>query len=421
MLFSEYLDTEWVPALGCTEPASVALAAAVASEQAEGEIRSVHVHCDPRIYKNCYAVGIPFSGGKTGGHWAAALGSLAADSSVGLEVFRHNTAGRIAEAGRMIDSGAVSVDVDATRQGLWIDCRVERENGEGRAVIADTHTSLVYIERDGRVIADRRDEAGESGSPSVRQMAAEMKLEEMFDLAASITAEQRDRLEEGIAYNMAIARYGETLFPEQFAARGTDDTLGRAARMVCGGVYARMSGEDFVVISLAGSGNKGIAATVPLVLRAEQLGVDRKFMQEAMAIAALMTSATTWHLGTLSAMCGCANAAGIGLAAGLVYLEGGDGKSIDRAVNNMVGNVSGMICDGAKIGCGMKALTAVDAASRSAELALAGVGIPVTDGIVGADSHESLTNMGRIAREGMAAADDEILTIMRSKQLPYKP
>jgi L-cysteine desulfidase len=259
MVFSDYLDAEWIPALGCTEPASIALAAATAASQAEGEVRSVEVICDPRIYKNCYAVGIPFSGQKVGIRWAA--------------------------------------------------------------------------------------------------------------------------------------------------------------RQVCGGVYARMSGADYLVMSLAGSGNKGITATVPLVLWADYLGVDRERMQEALALAALMTSVTTWHLGTLSAMCGCANAAGIGLAAGRVCLEGAEEPSITRAINNMVGNVAGMICDGAKIGCGMKALTTVDAASRSAELALAGMGIPGSDGIVGAGSRESLVNLGRIAQQGMATTDGEILAIMRAKLL----
>jgi len=274
---------------------------------------------------------------------------------------------------------------------------------------------VIRIERNGEVILDRGGPEAGHQAPTVRQRTAELPVEEMLRIAGSITTADRERLEGGIALNLAIARHGETLFPERFALRGAGDTLGRAARMVCGGVYARMSGEDFTVMSLAGSGNKGITATVPLVLWAEHLGAQRERMHEALALAALMTSATTWRLGTLSAMCGCANAAGIGLAAGRVYLEEGDEHSLARAVNNMVGNVAGMICDGAKIGCGMKALTAVDAAARSAELALAGMGIPGSDGIVGATSRESLVNLGRIAQEGMAVTDDEILAIMRAK------
>jgi len=128
-----------------------------------------------------------------------------------------------------------------------------------------------------------------------------------------------------------------------------------------------------------------------------------------------VTVLTTWHLGTLSAVCGCSNAAGIGLAAGLTLLAGGDEAAVSRAIVNMVGNIAGMICDGAKIGCAMKTLTAVDAAFRAAALARAGIGIPVTDGIVGADGISSLLNLGRIATLGMPTTDTEILAIMREK------
>lgn len=417
MRFSEYLDAEWTPALGCTEPASIALAAATAAAQVEGTIKRVHVQCDTGIYKNCFAVGIPSSNGRTGILWAAALGSLATETDAGLEIFRHNTTARIDAAGVLIREGAVTAEADAHHAQLWIDCLVERETGSGRAVTSGSHTNVVQIERDGQPLRQHQDhgETQVEAGAQVRRHVAGLSLDQLLRLARSIQAADRQRLEEGIKLNLAIARHGEKLFPDRFAAHTVKDVLGRAARLVCGGVYARMSGEDFLVMSLAGSGNKGITASVPLALWAEHLGTERERMHEALALAALMTTGTTWRLGTLSAMCGCTNAAGIGLAAGRVYLEGGTEEDIVRAINNMVGNVAGTICDGAKIGCGMKALTAVDAASRSAELALAGMGIPATDGIVGADSQQSLANLGRIAREGMLRTDHEILDIMRAK------
>ncbi len=193
------------------------------------------------------------------------------------------------------------------------------------------------------------------------------------------------------------------------------DSVTRLSRLVCCGVYARMSGEDYTVMSLAGSGNKGITTSVPLSMWGEDNGHSQSRIDEALALALLVTSATTHNLGTLSAVCGCSNAAGIGLAAGLVYLEGGGEKEISLAMNNMVGNVTGMICDGAKIGCAMKTMTSVDAAFRSAALALSGIGIPETDGIIGKDGKQSLFNLGRVARHGMVATDAEILAIMQEK------
>jgi L-cysteine desulfidase len=154
---------------------------------------------------------------------------------------------------------------------------------------------------------------------------------------------------------------------------------------------------------------------VPIWLWGESIGASQERIDEALALACLVTSATTHRLGSLSAVCGCANAAGVGLAAGLVALEGGSPEQISLAVTNMVGNIAGMVCDGAKIGCAMKTMTSVDAAFRAAFLALSGVGIPETDGIVGADGHASLLNLGRVAVQGMAAMDAEILGILRSK------
>ena len=236
-----------------------------------------------------------------------------------------------------------------------------------------------------------------------------------MSLARSLEAADREALRRGAALNLAIARHGLALFPPRFVDPSGQDSLTRLSRLVSAGVYARMSGEPFTVMTLAGSGNKGITASVPLTLWGREAGFPDEQVDEALALACLLTSATTHHLGTLSAVCGGAIAAGIGIAAGLVHLEGGGAKKISLAINTMVGNVTGMICDGAKIGCGMKTMTGVDAAFRAASLALSGIGIPVSDGIVGADCEASLANLGRIATRGMVSVDAEILDIMEAK------
>jgi L-cysteine desulfidase len=417
MRFSDYLANEWHPALGCTEPACIAYAAASAAAQASGPILSVRLVCDPRMYKNCFAVGIPHSGHKMGLRWALALGALLPDPSARLEVFLQITPAILDGASRLIESGILRAAVDAGRQTLYVDCVVKRASGEGRAVIEGDHTRLMRLERDGSPIPP-----GTADAPRAegcwRQALAGLTFEEMIALACSCTEKDRAELRRGAALNLAIARHGQSLLPERFMARDGQSAPARAGRLVCAGVYARMCGEDFSVMSLAGSGNKGITCAVPLWIWGEELGVSQERMEEALALACLITSSTTHQLGTLSAVCGCSNAAGIGLAAGLVYLEGGTAEQISLAVTNMVGNIAGMICDGAKIGCAMKTMTAVDSAFRAAFLALSGVGIPETDGIVGPDGYASLTNLGRVANEGMAAMDREILDIMQAKIAP---
>jgi L-cysteine desulfidase len=240
----------------------------------------------------------------------------------------------------------------------------------------------------------------------------------MLELAKGLSAADRERLREGISLNLKIAEHGMTLFPERFVDLTSRDELSKISTHVCAAVYARMWGEEYPVMTLAGSGNKGLTASIPLAMWEGFGGYPKRLTEEALALACLVTSATTHHLGTLAAVCGCSNAAGIGLAAGLVLIEKGGTKEISLAINNMVGNVTGMICDGAKIGCALKTMTAVDAAFRSSTLAMSGVGIPSSDGIVGGSGPESLKNLGRISNQGMLSADSEILRIMREKLAP---
>ncbi len=418
MRIRDYLDAEWRPALGCTEPASIAYAAATAGALSEGELRSAHLLCDPRIYKNCYAVGIPHSGGRTGILWALALGAALNDASHGLECFRDVTPAALEQAQRLVDAGLVTVEVDSGRTDLLVDCRVHRAGGVGRTVIEGEHTRIVRLERDGKAVPlpERVAGPGTTDAPArVREDLAQRSFAELVALARTVETADVERLQEGIRLNQTIAHHGLSLFPRSFFHMMGNDSVTRLSRLVCAGVFARMSGEDFSVMTLAGSGNKGITTSVPLTLWGEDNGHPQRRIMEALVLSLLVTSATTHSLGALSAVCGCSNAAGIGLAAGLVLLEGGDDQHISLAMNNMVGNVTGMICDGAKIGCAMKTMTSVDAAFRAVALAMSGIGIPESDGIIGRDGLESLQNLGRIARRGMIATDAEILRIMQEK------
>jgi len=417
----EYLEAEWRQALGCTEPAAIAYAASLAAAEAgQGAIRAVALRCDPRMYKNCYAVGIPNSDHRIGIRWAVALGVQLTDPGAGLEIFRQVDARALAGAAALLSADAVRVEVIPEAHALRVDCLVEREGGRGRAVLEREHTRLTRLERDGQA---RPLPAAAAAAPreDARAWAAGLAFEQLLTLARGAGEPERGRLRQGVELNLAIAEHGLGLFPASFVDMAREDPLTRLSRLVCAGVYARMWGEDFPVMSLAGSGNKGIVVAVPLALWGQENGRPGARVEEALALACLVTSAATHHLGTLSAACGCSNAAGIGLAAGLCLLEGGGAREINLAIHNMVGNVTGMICDGAKIGCALKTMTSVDAAFRATRLALAGIGIPPSDGVVGADGQESLRNLGRIANRGMVSTDAEILAIMQEKLLRQRP
>ncbi len=419
MLFSDYLDAEWRPALGCTEPAAIAFAASHAANQSKGHVRAVHLTCDPRIYKNCYAVGIPNSDKKVGILWSVAIGAEIPDPSAGLQLFRQTNAPILAKAMGLLDAGAITVDVDHSKRELFIDCRVVRAEGVGRAVVEREHTRLTLLERDGKPTFKLQEESSGAAAAksSARAELARLSLDELIALAGSATAADRARLHEGVAMNLAMARHGMALGGD----RPAPDAMMRAGQLVAAAVYSRMTGEDLAVMSLAGSGNKGLTVALPLAVLsgAEEAiptdGAERARYEEALALACVLTSAATHYLGSLSAVCGCVNAAGIGLAAAIVKLRGGDDAAIGAAVQNMVGNITGMICDGAKVGCGLKTSTGVDAAFRAAALALMGRGVTASDGIVGTTPEESLRFLSRIANEGMGAMDGQILQIMREK------
>ncbi len=415
MLFHDYLLQECKPALGCTEPACIAFAASSAASLSTGQVQSAHLVCDPRMYKNCYAVGIPHSGHRIGIRWALAIGAFLPDSALKLESFRLITPDILERAKLLLDSGAVTVDVDTTRSSLYVDCQILRGGVFTRAVVEGTHTRLVQLERAGHAVPIEADEQHTDQSLAMRAQLSQMSFEQLVDMARSLAPSDREQLRAGAELNNAIAQHGMALFPERFRARTGGDPVSRASRLVCAGVYARMCGEDLPVMSVAGSGNKGIVCSLPLAVWGAETGAPQERIDESIALASLVTSLTTHHLGTLSAVCGCSNAAGIGLSAGIVLLEGGGPEQISLAINNMVGNVTGMVCDGAKIGCALKTMTSVDAAFRSAALAMSGVGIPVTDGIVGLHGTDSLLNLGRIATHGMTSLDAEILDIMREK------
>ncbi len=415
MNIEQFLAAEWMPALGCTEPASIAYAGLIAAEVLGEEAKSIHLKVDAKIYKNCFAVGIPHSGHKTGIKWAASIGAFLKNRELGLQCFDEIDGNVLKKAARLIKSNKVTIEIDKSKTNLFIEITLTGAKHLASCKIENAHTNVTLVSRDGKVLLRNCSGASSSAQSQARKWASSLTLEKMIGIAKRLTAKERKNLLDGARLNLKIARHGLKLLPKEFFGTKRPDIHAKATALVGSGVYARMWGESFTVMSVAGSGNKGITICVPIVTLQEKFKLPQKRVEEALVIAMLVTSKTTHELGTLSAVCGCSNAAGIGLACALVHLHGGGAKEMSLAINNMVGNITGMICDGAKIGCAMKSMTSVDAAFRSASLAMCKIGIPPDDGIVGKDGTRSLVNMGRIANNGMTKTDEEILKIMEDK------
>ncbi len=419
MNLSSILKSQWRPALGCTEPASIAYAASLASSYCDGEISGMFLRCDTRIFKNCFAVGIPNSQGKSGILWALAIGGLLPNPSLKLECFRDCTTDILKNADRLLKLGVINVQDDPTACDLLVDCKIIKSNGSARVIIKGSHTNVVHIEKNGQIIQANSEESKNAKKNEPSNDLAEVSLSEIFDSVKKLSANDRNLLQEGIKLNLKMADHGLLTFHNQLPELTDDGLIGQLGKAVYAAVLSRMSGENLTVMSAAGSGNKGLTLTIPLAMYGKskhaQDKINEKLIEESLAMAIIMNAITTQKLGTLSAICGCSNAAGIGLAAGLVYFQGGREKEVSFAVNNMVGNIAGMICDGAKIGCALKAMTAVDAAFRAASFAIKNISIPYTDGIVGKTGIDSLNNLGKIAQLGMNNMDHQILQIMREK------
>lgn len=415
MKIEKYLEAEWLPALGCTEPASIAYAGMTAANLLGEPPKKIILKVDTRIYKNCYAVGIPYSGHKTGIKWAAAIGVFLRDKNSGLKCFEGAKPATIASAKKFLKNSQIEVKVDKSKQNLFIDFTVIGQKTKARCVIEDTHTNITLISKNDKRIFKHTGEGKTFSQEDARKWAASVSLRQIINKARSLSKRQRRDIYSGACRNLKIAMHGLALLPKTFFGIRKAPASAKAAGLVGAGVYARMWGESFPVVSIAGSGNKGIVISVPLIVLKDEWKIPQRKIEEALIIAMLVTSKTTHELGTLSAVCGCSNSAGIGLACAIVYLKGGSEREMSLAINNMVGNLTGMICDGAKIGCAMKTMTSVDAAFRSAALAMSGIGIPSEDGIIGKNGAESLKNMGVIAKKGMIGTDEEILKIMEKK------
>jgi len=411
----KYLRAEWMPALGCTEPASIAYAGLIAAGCLNEPPQALILKVDTRIYKNCYAVGIPHSNHKTGIKWAAAIGVFLEKKELGLQCFEDINPGILKSAQKLIANDRIKIKIDKSKENLFIEFTVIGKSNRARCIIEGSHTNVTLVSRNNKIINRNCNCLHSSAQESARRWASSISMEKLIMLAKSLSKAQRKAIMRGALQNMKIARHGLKLLPKTLLNISDSGVSARIAALVGAGVYARMWGEPIPVMSVAGSGNKGIVICVPLIMLQSRWHIPQGKIEEALVIAMLVTSKTTYELGTLSAVCGCANAAGIGLACAIVYLKGGGKREMSLAINNMVGNITGMICDGAKIGCAMKTMTSVDAAFRSAALAMSGIGIPAEDGIVGKDGFESLANIGLIANRGMVKTDEAILKIMAKK------
>jgi len=420
----DFLALKVKPTLGCTEPICVALATAYARSTVGGSIRKIEVLVDPNIFKNGMGAGIPKTEGKIGNIYAAALGAICGDSSLCLEVLNPVNNVSIETARQLIDEGSVVIEVLRGRTGIFVDARVITSEGIGRARIEGSHTNLTILESNGRKVDSS---AVVSDAQTTKGCFFEgKKFADLLDEAQKITDDDVEFILGAINKNLEAAEFGLEhcsglgvgIAFDKAINRGLlgDDAANRAKVLTAAAVDARMGGEPVGIMAVAGSGNQGIACTLPLLAfcRSRGLKDDRK-LAEAVALAFMITGYIKERIGSLGALCGCVMGAASGSAAGICRLLNGDKQVCANAVTNVLADLSGVICDGAKGGCALKLATAANAAVQSAVLAMEGVRVTQKDGIVDEDIDNTIRNLGKLSNPGMTATDGVILDIMSDK------
>lgn len=418
----QLLRCEVIPAIGCTEPIAVALCTARAKELLGAEPDRITVYLSKNVYKNALAVGIPNTG-MTGLPIAIALGATVGKSEYMLEVLRDATTETVAYAKEYMLRVPATIKVDYEAPSLlYIHVEVSSNGQTAQATIMDEHTHFVEP-------GTRNQEA--SDISEIDTTANTLSLRRVYDFAVSVDTTELTFLLEGAEMNTAAAetsfadQYGHglgrllqantlTATPEMEKLFG-DTLFTKIISYTCGACDARMSGAMVQVMSNSGSGNQGISCSIPVYLYAKENQCSEEQTLRALALSNLTVIYIKQSLGRLSALCGCVVAA-TGSAAGITYLMGGNYEEITYAIKNMIANISGMICDGAKPGCALKVTSGVATAIFSAYLAMQHSYADSTEGIVEDDIDRTIRNLTRIGHDGMKVTDDLILDIMTHKK-----
>ena len=410
------LKEELLPAMGCTEPIAVAYAAAVAARELGCTPETVEIVVSGNIIKNVKSVVVPNTGGLRGLAAAAAAGIVAGDPDAQLQVISQVTPEDHRRIAAYLKTADFPIRESDSGYIFDIDIHLHAAGHSARCRIAGYHTNIIRIERDGEILKDvPYTEAGQNYATD-RSL---LNIEQIVEFADTVDVEDvRETLERQMEYNLAIARegltgnYGARIGQVLLRSYGNDVHV-RAKAWAAAASDARMNGCSLPVVINSGSGNQGITCSVPVLIYAEELGATEEQKLRALTVSNLITTHLKTGIGRLSAYCG-AISAGVGAGAGITYLYGGRHKEIAHTIVNALAIDSGIICDGAKSSCAAKIASAVEAGLLGMEMYKHGSQFYGGDGIVTKGVENTIKNVGRLAKYGMAQTDKEIIDIMIS-------
>ncbi len=421
-IIKEIFANEVFPAIGCTEPISCAYATAAAVEQLEEPVKKIVITVDPGTYKNGAAVTVPNSGGRRGNVIAGALGAVIAKSSLRLEILKEVTPEVLKMAQDLTEKGIIEYNCREDEKVFQIEVSAYGEVNHVLCVVSEGHTNITRLEKNGASIIHTHPHRG-TKKKDYHDVLRNMKLVDVINAAIKLDTDDRAYIRRGIEMNMAISEKGISLKRtgyqiQQMNERGvlSDDLFYRVKWRVASAVDARMGGMAEPVMTSGGSGNQGVLTILVPYIAGANYNVSLKTIEEGVAISHAINSYIKCFTGELSVLCGCAIAASVASSIALVYMKTGiDMEKITYAVHNVIGDLCGIICDGAKPGCAMKIVSGADTVIRSAFMAISSYGLSSDEGVLGVSADESIRNLSRISLEGMGLVDPTVVHIIQSK------
>lgn len=421
----EFLRSEVVPALGCTEPGAVALAVARARKETNyDKIKKVEVLVSTNIYKNGYAVGIPGTKGLKGNLIAAALGALCGDCNYGLESLKCCRDSDVEKALQLIKEGRVIVSVDSKRSGVYVMAIVTTDQHSSECTIEETHTNITRVTLDDNITFSKDEKFRKKNSQEdISDQIRSMTFWELSRLIEEMDQEDIDYIFKGVEMNMTMAQLGldsnsnfglevgKTVM-KLVAANDLPYLPYKVKAYSAAAADARMSGAPLPVMSSAGSGNHGITAILPVYIVADYYSKSREETAKAIALSHLVTSFLKSRIGRLSPICGCTIAAGAGATAGITFLLSKDLLKAERAIEIHLSNLVGMICDGAKETCALKVGTGAYEAFIAALMALQGKKLNIPQGVLGKTLEETAENLAILSNQGMGNIDSILVKLL---------
>ncbi|MTI67209.1 MAG: serine dehydratase subunit alpha family protein [Firmicutes bacterium] len=410
------LKNQVVPAIGCTEPTAVAYATAKAKELLDEDVKTLDIKVDKGVYKNGKEVYIPNTD-KKGIVMASSLALVNGKAEYELEVLKDITDKDVKKALSLVENKIINLSIKKDVENLFIEAVAKGENHTAKVLIRNTHTNVVLLERDNECVYIKDEK--ESNEKSLRDKIRDFSIKELVEFSDTVDIADIDFLNEGIKMNKHIGKKGLDnklgLGFSSLFATNNKDIKSYAKAITSAASEARMSGYPLPVMSSGGSGNQGLVTTLPVAIIGEGLDVSKEKITRGVALSHLLNIYIKTYTGSLAPICGCGISAGVGASAGIAYILDGDIKKINGAINNMISGVTGMICDGAKLGCALKLSIAVASAIDSAYMASNNIFISPSEGILDGVIEKSIKNLAIVSTEGMNNTDNVILEVMMHK------